>query len=175
MARQNKITDSGLTQSYIMDEWNAGGSRREALTERLGFASSNGLYNALRALGWIPGGPVSGNGNSEKRTSGKIKGCIPVKVQARIAKVLGLDMEEDDIGWAEWVKVSIEDDTFEGLSMSRMAGGEDSDGGKSYRAWIDSNRASDKAKQSKDKELRDAIAIVRAAGLEVVDSNGCVW
>jgi len=146
MARQNKILDSGLSQTEIMTEWNAGGTRREALVELLGFASANGLYNALRAIGYIAGGPVSGNGgNGEKRTSGKIKGCLPVKVQARIAKVLGLDMETDDIGWAEWIKVSIDDDTFEGLSMARLAGGEESEGGKSYRQWIDSNRANDKA------------------------------
>lgn len=145
MARNNKILDSGMSQNEIMAEWDAGGERRDALTRKLGFASSNGLYNALRAMGYIAGGPVSGGDGGKRSNSGKIKGCLPIKVQARIAKELGLDMEEDEIGWTEWVRVSNEDETFEGLTMSRLAGGEESEGGKSYRQWIETNRANDRA------------------------------
>lgn len=146
MARQNKILDSGLSQTEIMAEWNAGGARREALVELLGFASSNGMYNALRALGWIPGGPVSGNNCSgEKRQSTKIKGCLPFKVMVRIAKILDIDLEENEPGWTEFKTVCENDPDFEGFAMHRLAGGTDSDGGKSFQQWIDSNRANDKA------------------------------
>jgi len=150
MARQNKITDSGMTESEIMNLWNQGGEKRQELVELLGFASANGLYNALRACGYIPGGPVSGNaGNGEKRASKggsvKIIGCLPYKVQKRIERLLNLDEDADQPGWSEWKLCEQADVNFEGFTMVKFAGGEESEGGKSYRAWIDSNRAADKA------------------------------
>jgi len=87
--------------------------------------------------------PRSNNGSTRPT---KIKGCLPRKVMYRIAKELGLDLEEsDEPGWNEWKLVSDNDPDFEGFSMVRLAGGEESDGGKSYRQWIDSNRANDRA------------------------------
>ncbi len=147
MARENRIIESGIPQSEIMAEWDAGGERRIALVELLGFASANGMYNALRDLGWIPGGKMNrGSSNNGSPRTGKIKGCLPRKVMYRIAKELGLDLEEsDEPGWNEWKLVADNDPDFEGFSMVRLAGGEESDGGKSYRQWIDSNRSADQA------------------------------
>lgn len=147
MARENRIIESGIPQSEIMAEWNAGGERRTALVALLGFASANGMYNALRDLGWIPGGKMnrSPSGNGSPRST-KIKGCLPKKIMYRIAKILDLDLEEsDEPGWQEFLTVCELDPDFEGFSMVRLAGGEESDGGKSYRQWIDSNRANDRA------------------------------
>lgn len=147
MARENRLLSCGIDKKTIMAAWNKGGDERQAICDMIGFASANGMYNALRDIGWLEGGKMNrgSNGNGSPRT-GKIKGCLPRKVMYRIAKELCLDLEEsDEPGWNEWKLVSDNDPDFEGFSMVRLAGGEESDGGKSYRQWIDSNRANDRA------------------------------
>ncbi len=116
----------------------------ELLGVNAGYAS-NLRKLVAEATGWLLNGAKVER--AERKTSNiKVKGCLPRKVMYRIAKELGLDLEvSDEPGWNEWKLVSDNDPDFEGFSMVRLAGGEESDGGKSYRQWIDSNRAADQA------------------------------
>ena len=150
MARITKIEAylENNTAESMMTAWNAGGKTREDLISSIGYANEGALYNALRAAGYLDGGPVNtgarSNGTSTK--TGKVKGCLPLKTSFAIARVLGIDPEEVDIGcigWNEFKQALGEQDEPEnwiGLLMHRL-GGAESDGGKSFQQWIESNRA----------------------------------
>lgn len=117
----------------------------ELLGVNAGYAS-NLRKQVAEATGWLlNGAKVERTERTERKTGNvKIKGCLPLKVAMRVFRTLALD-EDCDVGWDEWKLVSDSDPDFEGFSMVRLAGGEDSEGGKEYRAWIDSNRANDRA------------------------------
>ena len=116
----------------------------ELLGVNAGYAS-NLRKLVAEATGWLLNGAKVER--TERKTGNvKIKGCLPRKVMYRIAKILDIDLEEsDEPSWQEFLTVCELDPDFEGFSMVRLAGGEESDGGKSYRQWIDSNRANDRA------------------------------
>jgi len=130
-------------------EWFESASNSDVM-EIIGCAAgyaSNLRRDVAEKTGWTIAGS---KGERKARVSGtvknvKIHGCLPFKVMVRISKILDLDMEEVDIGWPEFLAACEADVDFEGFSMVKLAGGPDSDGGKSYQAWIDSNRANDAA------------------------------
>lgn len=152
MARITKLETYLQNHSVeaMMAAWNAGGESRAFLVLEIGYANEGALYNALREAGFIDGGSVNtgtrSNGSATPK-AGKVKGCLPMKTAAAVARVLGLDVEEDDIGWNEFkaaLAQQSEPENWLGLIMHRL-GGAESDGGKSLQDWIDSNRAIDAA------------------------------
>lgn len=134
----------------MMQAWNAGGESRELLVLEVGYANEGAMYNALREAGYIDGGSVNtgtGTRNNGTAKAGKVKGCLPMKTAAAVARALGLDVEIDDIGWTEFkqaLAAQSEPENWLGLLFHRL-GGNESDGGKSLQDWIDSNRAIDAA------------------------------
>ncbi len=113
--------------------------------------ASNLRRDVAEKTGWTIAGSAgerksrSSNG-AVKAGKVKIQGCMPWKVSMRVAKILDIDLEEHgEPTWADWLAACEADVDFEGFSMVKLAGGPDSDGGKSYQAWIDSNRANDAA------------------------------
>lgn len=188
MARLNKILDSGLSQSYVMGEWDNGGEVREALTEKLGFASSNGLYNALRALGWIPGGPVNRKADNDapaKRSNGKRKGCFPARasvVQCLNKYLNGITDSEDEL-WIDnptWTDFKSCRDRngkdWQSFIVGKCKGQEEID---SFNLWIESNDAADTLEHAENAKIRvaldAAVALIRAHGGEVFNADGDVW
>lgn len=146
----------------MMTEWNAGGENRAFLVLEIGYANEGALYNALREAGFIDGGSVNtGTRSNGTAKAGKVKGCLPMKTAAAVARALGLDVETDDIGWTEFkqaLDAQSEPENWLGLLFHRL-GGNESDGGKSLQDWIDSNRAIDAAKAAA--ELRAADPTIR--------------
>jgi hypothetical protein len=117
--------------------------------ELLGLNNEGYASNLRKIVAEKTGWAIFGAGERQQREpkAGKVKGCLPFKIAMRIAKILDLDLEETgEPGWHEWLQVADLDPDFEGFSMVRLAGGEESEGGKAYRQWIDSNRANDAAK-----------------------------
>lgn len=125
----------------------------DLLDVNAGYAS-NLRKLVAEATGWLLNGAKVER--TERKTGNvKIKGCLPRKVMYRIAKILDIDLEEsDEPSWQEFLTVCELDPDFEGFSMVRLAGGPDSEGGKDYQSWIDSNRANDRA--IAEKALRDS-------------------
>src|SRR5574343_275846 len=116
------------------------------LAEKLGFASSGVLSVATAEMGWRVAGTRDADGGNKTAKNVKIKGNLPSKTSAAIAKVLGLDLEYDDIGWPEYLRaVDMQGADWIDHLYVRL-GGRDSDGGKDFTAWIDSNRMADIAK-----------------------------
>lgn len=159
MARITKLETylQNHSAADMMATWNAGGESREWLVLEVGYANEGAMYNALREAGYIDGGSVNtGTRNNGTAKAGKVKGCLPMKTAAAVARVLGLDVEEDDIGWNEFkaaLAAQPEPENWMGLLFHRL-GGENSAGGVEFRAWIDSNTAIDAAKAAA--ELRAA-------------------
>jgi len=138
---QNHSADS------MMVAWNAGGETRELLILEIGYANEGALYNALRAAGYIDGGSVNTGTRNATPKAGKVKGCLPFKTANAIARVLNIDPEIDDIGWTEFQQAlsqQVEPENWLGLLFHRL-GGTESEGGKAFQDWIDSNRAIDAA------------------------------
>lgn len=89
MARENKL--SNFDRNHVMTAWDLGGESRQEIVKTVGFASSNGMYNALRAMGWIDGGPVSGSRQSSEKSdvpktprapkAKKVTGFLPARVE----------------------------------------------------------------------------------------------
>lgn len=138
---QNHSADS------MMVAWNAGGETRELLILEIGYANEGALYNALRAAGYIDGGSVNTGTRNATPKAGKVKGCLPFKTANAIARVLNIDPEIDDIGWTEFQQAlsqQVEPENWLDLLFHRL-GGTESEGGKAFQDWIDSNRAIDAA------------------------------
>ncbi len=141
----------------MMAAWNAGGETRELLILEIGYANEGALYNALRAAGYIDGGSVNTGTRNATPKAGKVKGCLPFKTANAIARVLNLDPEIDDIGWLEFKAAYVaqsEPENWIGLLMHRL-GGTESEGGKSFQDWIDSNTAIDAAKAAAEARAND--------------------
>ena len=117
------------------------------LSEKLGFANSGAISVATADLGWREAGTRDDGGmGTTKPRAVKIKGSLPSKTSAAIAIVIGLNPAEDDIGWTEYLRaVDMQGADWIDHLYHRL-GGRNSDGGKDFTAWIDSNRAADAAR-----------------------------
>src|SRR5574343_474366 len=130
----------------------------------LGFSNSGVLSVATADLGWRIAGTRGPSGSSG---TVKVKGSLPYKTAFAVAKVIGLepDPEEFDaelIGWQEF-KLALEQQGSEWLELLfRRLGGRESDGGKSFTAWIDSNKAADDLAAKKADPLYQAKESIRA-------------
>lgn len=120
------------------------------LSVKLGFANSGALSVATADLGWRQASTRddAGMGTTKPRgtTPPKIKGSLPFKTANAIAKVLNIDTEENEVTWDDFKRaLDVMGDNWLDHLFSRL-NGRDSDGGKDFTSWIDSNRAADIAK-----------------------------
>lgn len=152
-------------------------------------SASNYRKTVSEVTGWAmvagkrSNGDNGGDKPAVKRTNGKRKGCLPARLDQSVNKALTGIIDSDDPAY-------IESPTWEQFKQARANQGENwitfvrnklkTDKEKSeFELWITSNDAADKAESSaslaQEKALREAVALVRAAGLEVITQDGCVW
>lgn len=129
----------------------------------LGFSNPGVLSVATADLGWRVAGTRGPSGSSG---TVKVKGSLPYKTAFAVAKVIGLepDPEEFEPSTVTWqnFKDALEVMGADWLELLyKRLGGKESDGGKSFQQWIDSNKASDELAAKKADPLYQAKESIR--------------
>lgn len=133
------------------------------IAEWLGFSNPGVLSVATADMGWrvagTRGSNSGGNGNV------KIKGTLPYKTAFAIARVHGdTDPEEFEPSTVTWqnFKDALEVMGADWLELLyKRLGGKESDGGQSFTAWIDSNKAAEELAAKKADPLYQAKESIR--------------
>lgn len=125
-----------------------------------GQPNAGAVSNILKDLCW---GPFAGMEPGEKkpRSSKKVRGCLPKKVEIQLIKLLDL---EDSPNFGDYLKaLEVKADFY--INAMDSIGGQESDGGKSFSEWIASNReiqAAEKLAAETPAYLRERIAMLEA-------------
>ena len=133
------------------------------VAEFCGFANPGVVSVATADLGWRVAGTRGPSGSSG---TVKVKGSLPYKTAFAVAKVIGLEpdpeeFEPSSVTWQQY-KDALEvmgEDWLE-LLYKRL-GGKESDGGQSFTAWIDSNKAAEELAAKKADPLYQAKESIR--------------
>lgn len=134
------------------------------IAEWLRFSNPGVLSVATADLGWRVAGTRGPSGSSG---TVKVKGSLPYKTAFAVAKVIGLEpdpeeFEPSSVTWQQY-KDALDVMGADWLELLfKRLGGKESDGGKSFQQWIDSNKASDELAAKKADPLYQAKESIRA-------------
>src|SRR5574343_20377 len=145
-----------MGQELVMSILDVRGATK-LFAEFCGFANPGVVSVATADLGWRVAGTRGPSGSS---TTVKIKGALPYKTAFAIARVHGdTDPEEFEPSSVTWQQYKDALDVMGAdwleLLFKRL-GGKESDGGKSFQQWIDSNKAAEELAAKKSDPLYQA-------------------